>query len=345
MSITAVAKRAGVSIATVSRVLNDLPVVSETTANQVRAAIAEMGYTPLRVRRTRKPKSRMTGKIGIVAIGQGQGWLNLPVMASVVSGISAACRDNDQQLLLEEMLDERDLTPSIRSGELGGVLAFVSEPINDLPLLQLQKQLPVVRVMGGEYSRNVTDHVSADNSAVGYLAFEYLKKQGCDRFVFLTSNPNWMVVRIRAQAFANAAVDAGEPVEDHVVSHPDAPQAVSMWSARNHDSFDEALAAIASMNQGTTGIFAPTDFQTVQVAPLLSQHGLHLGDNAHLISCDNERIRLTHLSPRPPSIDLNGEEIGRVAVRQLMQRIAVPDAPSLRVQVSPRLGAIDQTNE
>src|SRR4051812_12586613 len=89
MSIVTVAKRAGVSVATVSRVLNDLPNVRAETARQVRDAIEQVGYKPPRVKRGPKtgmsraggPARVRTGQIAVLTLGSGAHWLELPVMA------------------------------------------------------------------------------------------------------------------------------------------------------------------------------------------------------------------------------------------------------------------------
>src|SRR2546423_15315648 len=93
MSIVRGAKRAGVSVATVSRVLNNLDSVRAETASQVRAAMKEIGYKPPRVKRGPKRGSRRAirsafskRQLAVLTVGAFQHWLGLPGMASVVPG-------------------------------------------------------------------------------------------------------------------------------------------------------------------------------------------------------------------------------------------------------------------
>src|SRR5215218_3549461 len=98
MSIVAVAKRAGVSVATVSRVINDLDNVRPETVEQVRAAILEMGYKPPRVKRGPRraaPSGMRTGQIAILTLGAQQNWLGMPVLSSVVTGAMRAAKELD----------------------------------------------------------------------------------------------------------------------------------------------------------------------------------------------------------------------------------------------------------
>src|SRR5690349_2242060 len=131
MSIVAVAKRAGVSIATVSRVINELDNVRGETAQQVRNAMKELGYRPPLIRRGPKSGRRRirsqilpTGQIAVLTLGEVQGWLTMPIMASVVSGITRAAKGMDVWSVLDEMPNPAELSPIIRRREVDGAVVF-----------------------------------------------------------------------------------------------------------------------------------------------------------------------------------------------------------------------------
>jgi DNA-binding LacI/PurR family transcriptional regulator len=217
------------------------------------------------------------------------------------------------------------------------VIAFVTSQVSDQVLTDLAKRVPLVRVMGGEAPRSQVDHVTVDNTGVGCLAHRYLASKGCERLAFIATNVDWLFIRHRAQSFANAAADAGQAVDFYLVSRDS--NAAGVYGQHIHQvaSLEDAVAALVRSNPRPTGLFIPTDLQTSQVHPLLVKHGLHPEKDIHLVSCDNEQVRLAALSPQPLSIELGGEDIGGAAVRQLMNRISEPEAPTVRVQVSPRL--------
>src|SRR5437016_5338435 len=117
MNIVEVASHAGVSTATVSRVLNEIPGVRAETARQVRASLEALNYFPVRSNRTKKtdglkssngrtprPRKR-TNSIAILTIGQARNWLQLPVMGATVAGITRGASDYGFQLVLDEVLD------------------------------------------------------------------------------------------------------------------------------------------------------------------------------------------------------------------------------------------------
>jgi DNA-binding LacI/PurR family transcriptional regulator len=131
MSIVTVAKRAGVSIATVSRVINDMNNVRPETVEQVRAAILETGYKPSQNKRAGKSRPRTvvrscfrTGQFAVLTLGGFQQWLGLPVMASVVAGIMRSAQELELRAVLDQMPDPEMLSPLIRRREVDGALVF-----------------------------------------------------------------------------------------------------------------------------------------------------------------------------------------------------------------------------
>src|SRR5689334_10402503 len=98
MSVTRIAERAGVSIATVSRVLNNSRPVNPRIAEQVRKAMEELNLTPRPIRRRKNSVAAdKHTTIAIVSIGQGyRDWFEVPVMAGVVAELTRAAQD--QQL-------------------------------------------------------------------------------------------------------------------------------------------------------------------------------------------------------------------------------------------------------
>lgn len=345
MSIVSVAKLAGVSIATVSRVINDLESVRGETADQVRAAMKELGYTPPRVKRGPKTGRRRVqppvmpcGQIAVLTLGGVQNWLTLPVMASVVSGITRAAKELDVWAVLDEMPDPSELSPIFRRREVDGAIVFCdTNGSNVSDLIHLHKHVPLVWVMGGEDALVNVDHVSPDNSGIGRLAYDYLARSGCKHFAFITDAPGWPIMRLRAQAFANAARDSGGFVSNYLLNANSVQKEAYGSDVCVRDTMDQLIADLARRLSAATGLFVPTDLLLTRIHPLLVEHGLWGRQDFKIVSCDNEEERLSLLNPRPASIDIQGEEIGRLAVRQLVQRLERPDAPLARVQLAPRL--------
>ena len=344
MSVTQIAEKAGVSIATVSRVLNNSRPVDPKLAERVRRAMEELGLPARQVRRRgrgRNASNAAGGKpmtIAIVAVGNAyRTWFELPVIAAVVAELTRAAQDHHMGVLMTEMADPRHLAPVLRRSEVDGAIAFVDSRLSPGDMSTLSGHLPVVRVMGGQLAPADLDHVGPDNNAVGYLAAQYLLKRGLRDIACLTMRPEWDLIRLRAHGFLAAA--AAAHVNPHLYLDAAADKSSTFCGPNVTATTDLALLIeqMAARRTGRLGLFVTRDEETVLVYPLLRRAGLEPGRDVVVVSCDNEAVRLSTLSPRPASIDLGSAEIARHAVRRLATRIKHRDESPVRLLVNPHL--------
>jgi LacI family transcriptional regulator len=342
MSIVAVAKRAGVSVATVSRVINDAGSVRSKTADQVREAMRAIGYTPPLVRRGPKTRRAVTSKnairqFAILNVGGNHEWLHLPVMGAVVSGVMRGCKELGIRPILDEMPDPMVLSSLLSDSEVNGAIVFMQSGVPEVCLEQIRQNVPLVRVTGGEGTTSVCDHVAAHNAAIGRLAFSYLARRNCRNLAFITDRPELQLMRMRGLNFNASAIDAGIPNHTYVVSGDPSASRVYAGDVSLHASLQEVVEHIVHSSPRIDGLFSPTDFITSLLYPIFERAGIVVGRDLTIISCDNERVRLSALQPRPLSIDLRGEEIGRTAVRTLLGRITNPNQPRANILINPSL--------
>jgi LacI family transcriptional regulator len=100
----------------------------------------------------------------------------------------------------------------------------------------------------------------------------------------------------------------------------------------------ESIAeAIADSDPRPDGLFVSQDVEAIGLYPMLVQRGIRPGIDVQIISCNNEQSGLAMLSPRPATIDLGTEQIGRWAVTRLVNRIARPSEPPIRMLIAPKL--------
>jgi DNA-binding LacI/PurR family transcriptional regulator len=200
-----------------------MPGVRDDTKSQVQAAVLELNYVAPKVKRgprlgsTRKARiierttnsaryfpgvagdaTAGTGTIAVIAVGEGMDWLQLPVMAACVSGISRAASDAGLKVLLTEMPDFRQPRSLLVNREIDGAMVFISSRIKpgdfSQALALLERHVPVVWVMGGDAGAYPVDHVIPDDRAIARLAFDYLTKHGCHHLAFMTRNPAWVMM-------------------------------------------------------------------------------------------------------------------------------------------------------
>ena len=344
MSIVRVAQRAGVSVATVSRVINRLPGVRPETAKQVRRAMKELLYVPAAVRPGPKPgarrPSRIRARLGtlvVLTVGQAsRDWLALPLMTSAFASITQAAQERGLRLLIDEMPDPHKVSGLLARREVDGASVFWSARLGRAHFEGLLDcGIPLVRFMGAVDGPAEIDHVTTDNLAVGRLAHSYLAEQGCTDVAFFTETPDWPLVRMRGQEFANAARDARHRVTSFVMTETPVV-AANYGQGVCAAGTAEALAdCFAAETPRPTGIFCATDRQTLKLYPMLQRRGIVPGRDVTVVSCDNQEPLLSVLSPRPASVDLRPGEIGRIAVARLVHRLEYPDEPPFQIQVPP----------
>jgi LacI family transcriptional regulator len=350
MSILDVAKRAGVSVATVSRVINRVPSVSAQTAKQVRAAMKELSYVPSEIRPGPKPGSRRTprhrpraGTIAVLTVGQpARDWLTLPLMAAAFAQITTESKERHLRLLIDETQDPEQVSALIARKEIDGAIVFRSSRLGRRGFdALLSHQVPLVWLFGAIERPVPIDHVTTDNIAVGHLAQEYLGSCDCEELAFVTDVPEWPLMRMRGQSFANAARDCGRRSTSYVIGST--PAVVESYGPRvvSAATLEELVERIATSNPRPTGIFTARDRLTLQLFPLLQRRGLMPGRDVAVVSCDNQESLLSLLTPRPASVDLRPEELGRLALARLMHRLDHPDDAPLQILVSPRIGTCE----
>jgi DNA-binding LacI/PurR family transcriptional regulator len=347
MSILHVAKLAGVSVATVSRVINRVPNVSVETAKQVRAAMKELAYVPAEIRPGPKPGSRRTPRartrtatVAVLTVGQpARDWLTLPLMAAAFAEITTASKERHLRLLIDEMQDPEQVSALIQRREIDGAIVFRSSRLGRRGFdALLGHPVPLVWLFGAIERPVPIDHVTTDNIAVGHVAQEYLGSCGCSEVAFVTDVPEWPLMRIRGQSFANAARDSGRRSTSFVVGSD--PTTVESYGPRvqSAGTLEELVEKLATSSPRPTGIFSARDRLTLQLYPLLQRRGLIPGKDVTVVSCDNQESLLSMLSPRPASVDLRPEAMGRLALSRLMHRMEHPEDVPIQIQVLPDLG-------
>ena len=343
MSIARIAKHAGVSISTVSRVMTNSRTVQPEVEKKVRQAIAELNLPVRQVRRREKrledAKQKSITIAIITLIQEYRVWFGDSVIASVVAELSRAAADQHMGVLMAEMPDPKTVCPIVRQGRVDGALLLIPSDVNVNVAGTLARHVPVLRVMEAQIGSTEVEQIAPDDLSVGLLAAQYLVEKGCKELAFMTFAPDWAFVRMRAQGFFNA-VDAfakGAPVGmrayfttprvsvegtygSYAVSRPDWNQVMTEFVARR-----------------PTGLFVPRDADLVETYKLLRQHGIEPERDITIVSCDNCERYLSELDVRPASIDLSIKELAQYAVACLAVRIKDPQAPVTRTLMSPRL--------
>ncbi len=327
VTVQDVAASAGVSPATVSRILNKRQDIAPHTRQVVEQAILRLGYKRSVTRRgrtvvdnalvapsIRKPLALLIPDIHIEA-------MLTPLTGQVMHGAEAVARRKGYRFLLTRLAEKDGLPPVLAAEHLDGIIVRSGEdaPIGFLP------DVPTVWVFQSLFSPASGDMVFPDNAAIGEMACRYLTDRGHRHLAIINAQAHPLDVRQRAESFAHAAGEAGIQT-----------LAIDGDCTGIEGAVARALACVPSPTGFflTTGDDALEDF--LRALPALKTPD---GSGLDMISCSNDAARLGALSPHLSNIDIQADEIGRMAAETLLWRIENPAEHRRCVLIRPRLVA------
>ena len=343
MSIVEVAKLAGVSHTTVSRVINNEGSVSPETADRIRSVMEEVGYVPKPPSQRRGPRrvkntEFKTGNIAFLTSSESlKVLINSPIMANVVHGIEEALASHGMSMVQGAVGSKRPLPPIVAKGGVDGVIVWPHLDDVSPEAMEILRGYNVVYVMSGASERLSADRVRVNHGKIGRMALSYLASKGRETLAYVT--PSSLMSRInlcdRWAAFSALAEEQGLSARQCVLeqSHFDLIE-----TDRDRDLLiQKTMKTFLAQDELPTGMFVTCDALTAKLYPILKSLGIQIGRDLEIISCNNETSLLAGLEPRPISIDIQPEQIGRKAVEQLRWRILHPEEESqITIEVPPR---------
>lgn len=313
-----VARKAQVSIATVSRVLNSPDKVKEATRKRVLAAIDALRFVPKAEAAARARKGH--GRIGVLAP-----FLTYPSFVQRLRGVATALRDSPYDLAIYNVDSSarRDgyLASLSVTRRLDGLIVM-SLPFDDVAVRRLvQHGLETVLI---ETSRDAFSSVEIDDEAGGRMAAEFLISKGHCRFGFVgdADLPDYSIHAsdVRLAGYRKALEAAGFSLPDAYVGL--APHSMEQACRQTHRLLDLA--------EPPTAIFAYSDTQAMGVLKAARERGMSVPRDLAVIGFDDvemaDYIGLT-------TIRQQLEESGRVAVEILMARLVDRSRPIQHVKL------------
>ncbi len=345
MSITEIAKIAGVSHMTVARVVNDTGNVSPEIADKVRQIIQSIGYIPKPPEQRRGPRRSKTSgfKTGNVAFLTSAMGLHIlggsPLMMRVIQGIEETLASYGMSMIQGVVNSNRQLPPIVVRGDVDGVIIWPSLEGASQETIDTLSNYQRVYVMTGREKYLPGDRILNDNEQVGILAANYLLSKGHSRLLLLDLSDRerqrtaWVD---RWYGFDEAACGANVQREFLPIDS----QETILPRVSNEEQICEMLRDLLYGENKPTGIFCTCDSMTAIIYPLLRRVGIKVGKDVDIVSCNHETSILTGLDPTPASIDIRPEIIGASAVEQLRWRITHPDYEHrVLIEIKPRLVA------
>jgi LacI family transcriptional regulator len=233
LTLEDVARQAGVSRSTVSRVINGKPNVRPEVRDRVLQVIDETGYRPNLA--ARSLASQRSNLIGLVVPRSVQVLFTDPYYPRLIQGITHACNQHDQTLaffLLHDQDQEERLYPRIvREGMLDGVIIQAAQTEDDLVARLVEARIPSV-VAGRPVRVRHLSYVDVDNVSGAYSATSHLIRAGRQRIATVTGPLNTAVGQDRLRGFKNALNDRGLSPDDRLIVEGDFTEAGGYFATR-----------------------------------------------------------------------------------------------------------------
>lgn len=334
MSMAEVAHKAGVSYATVSRVLNNRPGVSRDKVDRVRRAVIEVGYVPpsAQDRRGREMGRRPGLRAGTLAllwtcsIDAALGGVGAGLLQGVTDGASS----HGLNVQVDYIADAKRLPPSVKSGKVDGILLQGPAPAPSLD--ERLRNMPAVWMLSsgaGDWG----DRVQPDNDAIGRIAARELIARGCRNLACIGYDsasvfPNFWRPRLEGFLY-QCRIERKDPL---VLGEGNPLNVPGGWARVESGLLDQ----LAASNPRPDGLFVSNEMLH-SVVDGLAARGIEAGRDITIVTTDRENYRQAGLRERAIWINIHPEAIGRLAVEQLLWRLANPWAPRVAQLIQPEL--------
>ena len=305
VTIKDVAKAAGVSPSTVTRVIQNKSTISDETKKRVRKAMKELNYHPNL--NARSLVSSYTQVIGLVLPDDSDVFYQNPFFPSVLRGIAQVASENHYAIQIATGKDEKERLNAISQmvyGKRVDGLIFLYAQEND-PLVQLvvDEQFPFL-ILGKSLSPFIP-LVDNDNIQAGFDATEYFIKKGCNRIAFIGGAKKLYVTQDRLTGYEQALQEHKLPLDSQRTFFADE------FLEEKGYKFSKRLF---KHDPQTDAIITTDSLLAEGVCDYLNEHNL----NIPVLSFDSVKPRLNLAA----YIDINSLVLGRTSFETILQIIS-----------------------
>ncbi|MFJ9770624.1 LacI family DNA-binding transcriptional regulator [Kitasatospora sp. NPDC101157] len=314
-----VAKLAGVSHQTVSRVLNGAPHVRPDTRDRVLAAIRELDYRPNSAARALVTRRSQT--LGVISFDS-----TLYGPASMLDGIERAARSAGYFVSVSSLrsLDGRSVQEAVdrlRDQGVEGVVVIAPQISSVSAVARLSSSVPIVAVGSGDQTR--VPMVSVSNRYGAGEATRYLLDLGHRTVHHLAGPANWLESQDREEGWRLTLQAAGAPVPE--VERGD-------WSARSGYQAGLRIARLRDV----TAVFCANDHMALGLLRAFHEAGRHVPQEISVIGFD-DIPEAAYFTPPLTTVRQDFGELGRRALELLVGELEGAASSPAQVQVSPEL--------
>jgi LacI family transcriptional regulator len=305
ITIQDVARAAGVSVSTVSRVLNNKVDVAPETCEKVQAVINELGYTSSLA--AKGMRSRRTNVIGLIMPD-----VAVPYCQEVMRGVNRAIAQLDYDLIVYTTGDirkygtaeqERRYVVLLNAGITDGVIVVAPAATH------FSTDAPVVAIDPNNESPDCPG-IIATNREGALAAMNYLTGLGHRRIGFITGRLELVSACHRLQGYKDGLFASGIPLDDELIQIGDYTTETAVGCTRS----------LLSLDSRPTAIFASNDMSAMGVYQAAEEAGVRIPEDLSVVGFDNIP-ESAYLQPALTTIDQCVSEMGSLATEMVVKLV------------------------
>jgi len=303
-TIKDVAKLAGVSVATVSRVINNNGSVKEATVEAVNDAIRQLDYHPNFLGRTLRRLQTMKIIVMLPTISN-------PLYSRVVRGIQTCAAQNGFHVMLAiaESKESEDQYIEMLKHRLVDGIIFLHSNMTAKEASDLSENYPIVfaceHIQGAD-----TAVITINNFAAGFKATEFLIQNGCSSIVFLSAGELYYSSVLRKEGYKAALEHYGIAYNEDLIIN----------EGLTFNAGKRAAARINELSALPDAVFSVSDSAAIGLISTLAQQGIYAGEDISVMGFDDNAIS-EYYRPSLTTISQPQYDIGFSAMDILAQKI------------------------
>lgn len=312
VTISDVAKLAGVSPSTVSRVISNSPRISTATKVKVTKHMEELGYYPNAI--ARSLAKNKTGNIGIIMPTRSEDIFLNPFFPEALRGITKAAANNGYDVLLSTNLGLEDELVSIKSlinsSKVDGII-LMSSKIEDESIDYLTSVDFPFTLIGSPYRwEDGVNHVDNDNFKAAYELTIYLTAKGKKNIAMIAGDPSLMVTKERIEGYKKAIEDNNlDFVEEHLF--------IGRFDEETGYKYGRELL---NLEPRPDAVIVTDDLVAFGTIQLLESLSIKIPEDIAIASFNNSVLSRYSQTPFT-SVDVNAFDLGLESINLLVEGI------------------------
>src|SRR5690606_12116676 len=322
ITIQDVALRAGVSRATVSRVLNSHPSVAPDLRLRVQEAINALGYQPNRT--ARRLRANSSDVLGLIIPD-----IQNPVFVSVARGVEDEAYKHQMNVVLcntDDNAAKQQAYLRILQSEQAGVIVAPTHSYDGEALRKVRDAGIAIVLIDRRLDDFETDTVLVDNVRGAALAVRHLVELGYQRIAMIAGLQTLSPGRERLEGYRQALLAAGREIDSELIAQGD---------FREQGGYEQ-MRRLMSLPNPPDAIFSSNSLTSLGMLRALRDLGLRAPQDVALVGFDDLPYA-DYMCPALPAVVQPPYEIGRQAVQLLLRRLQEPDPPATTIPLQPRL--------